>query len=167
MVVNLYKLNNNKLYNTYTSSTIPPKQVAKANSGASKHYFRKQDAKFLSKVIKSIGPPVTLPDNNTITPQHVGHQNIPLLSPKATKTYVFDELKSSSLISLGQLCDDDCDVHLNKHNISVIKNGTTVLKGYRNHKDGLWDIDLSSTTHAPENSISQPTKYVANLIINN
>jgi hypothetical protein len=69
-----------------------------------------------------------------------------LLSTKATKTAILPKLKSANLISLGQLCDDGCTITLDQDTIQVTKNNTTILKGIRNQKDGLWDIPISKKT---------------------
>ena len=56
---------------------------------------------------------------------------------------VLPELKSSSLISLGQLCDNNCTVILTKTKLVVFKENAIVLQGFCNPSDGLWDIPLS------------------------
>ena len=57
---------------------------------------------------------------------------------------IIPALKSASLISLGQLCDDNCHILLTKSHLHTIKNGKTILTGYRNPRDGLWDIPLQA-----------------------
>jgi hypothetical protein len=47
-----------------------------------------------------------------------------------------------SLISIGQLCDDDCVAILDKRRLQVFKNNECILIGPRNKTDGLWDIVL-------------------------
>ena len=50
---------------------------------------------------------VRIPDNSTMYPYQVGH--VPLALPPTTiETHVFSALKNASLISVRQLCDDDC-----------------------------------------------------------
>ena len=49
-------------------------------------------------------------------------------------------LKSVSLISIGQLYDDDGDVYSNKHTFLAVKDKETILEGARNQADGMWDI---------------------------
>ena len=56
---------------------------------------------------------------------------------------MFDGLHSASLISLGQLCDDDCIAILDKNEINILKDSKIILKGRRNKTDGLWDIPIS------------------------
>ena len=91
------------------------------------------------------GPTVTLPDNSTIHSTAFGLLPLPtdVFSKAARNTAVFNNLQSSSLISLGQLCDNDCVIHLNKHELKVIKNQEVVMRGFRNQQDGLWDIPIT------------------------
>ena len=51
-------------------------------------------------------------------------------------------LKSVSLISIVQLCDDNCDVYLNRHTLLAVKDKEVILEGTRNQADGLWDIPV-------------------------
>ena len=74
------------------------------------------------------------------------HRN---LSPDAQTGHVMNDLRSSTLLSAGQLCDDKCIVVLNKYKVHVYKENTVVLSGDRNAKDGLWDIQLP-VVHLPK-----------------
>ena len=118
--------------------------IAKADSGATRHYFRATDATVLkNQQDDSSGPTVTLPDNTTITATKKGE--VPLstkLTTKATTAHVLNDLQSASLISLGQLCDDDCEVQLSKTNLKVYKDNEVIITGEQNQQDGLWDIPL-------------------------
>ena len=71
---------------------------------------------------------------------------------------ILPELKSSSLISMGQLCDDDCLVVLSKKKLAAIKDNKIVLKGTRNKKDGLWDIPIYKTD-ITESNYEEPTTH--------
>ena len=71
--------------------------------------------------------------------------NLPLsskLSNKARIAAILPELRSSSLLFLGQLFDNDCDILLNKKKMYVIKDKELILQGTRNKLDGLWDIPV-------------------------
>ena len=46
-------------------------------------------------------------------------------------------------MSLGQLCDDDCKVELDKKNLKVFKKEKLIMKGHRNKSDGLWDTPIT------------------------
>ena len=118
--------------------------IAKADSGATSHYWRKTDAHTLLDVqATSHGATIQLPDSSTISATAVGRLPLPAyLTVSATNTHVFDYLHSASLISLGQLCDDDCVSILDKHKIQVIKESKVVIQVHRNPDDGLWDISI-------------------------
>ena len=51
-------------------------------------------------------------------------------------------LKSASRISISQLCDDDCDVLLNRSKLIVIENKEIILQENWNFIDGLWDMPV-------------------------
>ena len=84
---------------------------------------------------------ITIPDSGTL--QENKHVSLPLpstLSPAATITTIVPGLKSSSLLSLGQLCDYGCSLFINKQNMYAIKDKEVVIEADRNHRYGLWDI---------------------------
>ena len=127
-------------------SVIPPKPtiITKGDSAASNHYFALRDAEVLDNVHFDDPPTsVLLPDSSSIASVANGH--LPLsssLTPTSTKTTIFPNLQSS-LISLGQLCDDDCTVILDKRKLRALKNNEVILEGSRSTSgDGLWDIPL-------------------------
>ena len=116
--------------------------TAKADSGASCHCFKKSDENILNNIQQDAnGPTLLLPNLQQITAKSKG--TLPLnLSRKATTVNIFDEkdLKNASLISLGQLCDDDCTVFLDKRKLLVYKNNKKIIHGSPNTPDGLWDV---------------------------
>ena len=137
-----------------TQSVVPPKTlkepppvkvIAKADSGASRHYFRATDIQALKRVrFDPNGPTVHLPNNETITSTVTGQ--LPFsdkLSTSARQAHVFNDLHSASLVSLGQLCDDDCTIFLHKDFHYVFKSNKLLVTGTRNKSDGLWDIPLT------------------------
>ena len=126
--------------------------IAKGDSGASSHYLRSKDKSILSHIIKEQGPPVTFPNNVLSTANQSGQ--LPFsnkLSASAKKAMILPELQSSSLVSLGQLCDDNCTVVLDKKYLHAIKKDEIILRGYRNSHDGLWDIPLQKTSITTNN----------------
>ena len=157
-----------------SSSTYPQKLkyiTAKGDSAASGHYWRDEDAECLKNVKNQLGPQVTLPNNSSIQATKQGHLPLDLsLSKKATSTAILPSLKSASLVSLGQLCDDDCEVLLNKKKLTVSKNNKEILHGDRNRSDGLWDIkipyyEVYKRKLQSDNFINPPTHaamYIAN-----
>ncbi len=98
-------------------SEIPPTPtiIAKGDSGASNHYFRNIDSAVLTNQQAPFNPPkVYIPDGSALLPTVVGNLPLKPLSPSATQTYILNNLESSSLISLGQLCNDGCIIILDK-----------------------------------------------------
>ena len=138
--------------NTYlqsTLTTIPPKYnknevILKADSGASKTYIRPQDQHILNKKqLTTKGNEVTIPNGTSMTTTTTGILPLhPSLSYHATIGNVLKGLNNVSLLSLGQLCDDDCIAVLDKRFLTVYKKGICILKGSRNWTDGLWDVRL-------------------------
>ena len=149
-------------------SEVPPTHniVAKGDSAASKNYWREEDVHCLSNLQNFSGPPVTLPDGDKIKPSQKGTINLSNnLSLQAQEATVLKNLTSSSLISLGQICDDNCTIILNKKNLVAIKSkniNTTyrkkdiLLQGERNLQDGLWDIPIQKRKLDTNNFISPP-----------
>ena len=58
-----------------------------------------------------------------------------------SEVLIFPHLTNESLISIGQLCDDNCIVIFMKTNFFVTKNGQFLFQGPRNQHNGLlWDL---------------------------
>jgi hypothetical protein len=51
-------------------------------------------------------------------------------------------LVHNSLISVIQLCDNGCDITLNKDTVSVMNNGKCVMLGARDPQSGVWRVNL-------------------------
>ena len=111
-------------------SIVPPSIIfAKGDSGASGHYLRKNDAKAGTHHTTTNGPSVELPHGSTMQSNEKCLLLLPTcLSTQARTAHIFDNLKSASLISLGQLCDDDCEIWLHKHGLQVFKNNKQNVK---------------------------------------
>jgi hypothetical protein len=61
-----------------------------------------------------------------------------------TKTgHIFDRLKSGSLISISQLCNNNCVALFTKYDVKLFKNGQVIIVGQRNTANGLWTISLA------------------------
>ena len=98
------------------TSTLSPIH-AKADSGATDHYWRESDSKHLSDIHLKEKIVVNQPDKTTLESNTGGKLLLSEhLSNTAQQVNILPGLKSSSLISLGKLCDDDCNVVLTKKN---------------------------------------------------
>ena len=95
------------------------------------------------------GPRVGLPDGLVMETLETGI--LPLnnfLSTMAKTGNILSGLTNSSLLSIGQLCDDDCKALFSKFKLRVYKQGKLVLMGTRNWTDGLWDIIIPKNNKA-------------------
>ena len=118
--------------------------IAKGDSAASHHYWKTTDRHILQEYTSQKGPSVHQPDNSTLASTGAGY--LPLhssITNRGSHTMVLPQLHSSSLVSLGQLCDDNCLVLLSATKLYTFKNGKVILTGDRSHTDGLWDIPIT------------------------
>jgi hypothetical protein len=82
------------------------------------------------------------------------------LSPDAQHVFVLDNLPAGTLVSLGQLCDDDCIALFTKYHVSIAKHGKVLITGTRNSQTGLWQLDPHQAQSSKE------PQHQANGIIN-
>ena len=133
--------------------------MAKADSGATSHYIRIADSVCLKNKTSYNGPAVLLPDAGSILPTHKGQLSLSKkLSKRAQTATALPELRSASLISLGQLCDDKCTIILDKKKMYAIKDKEIILQGDRNLTDGLWDIPIHKYD-IDENNYKKPDQH--------
>ena len=71
---------------------------------------------------------------------------LPIHKDFSIDTLVYSQLNNESLLSIGQLCDNDCVAIFEKHKLSIIKNGQLIMKGTRNWPDRLWDVPFPQDT---------------------
>ena len=170
MINNVVETKINKHFNNINN--IPVAQqisklttaTLKADSGASKHFVTSRDKPILSHVSKSTSTAVVLPNRTALASNTVGTLNLhPNISAKASQAHILPGLTNSSLLSIGQLCDDGCIAIFHKLHLNIYKNAQLVLYGMRNFKDGLWDVKLP--THTPATNQLQNNQLVANAII--
>ena len=81
-------------------------------------------------------------NGETIQSTHIANMNLPTLSSEAKIGHVIPYLSSVSLLSIGQLCDDDCLALFTKEKVFIFKQNTLLLKGQRNHFNGMWTIPV-------------------------
>eukprot|EP00957_Ditylum_brightwellii_P163565 12453605-Ditylum_brightwellii.AAC.1 len=89
--------------------------MAKADTGATRHYWTLKHDNVLEDV-QNIhnGPRVTLPDSTTTQANKKGTIPLhPALSTEATMVHAFLHLTNAALLSVIQLCDDDCVAFFN------------------------------------------------------
>jgi hypothetical protein len=81
--------------------------------------------------------------------------NTPATFPNsALQIYVVPAPQTKSLMSLGQLCDAGCTVHLTSTTLNVLYEGTCILQGTRTQESRPWHVQLE---RAPEPPVVPPT----------
>ena len=137
------------------TSTINDSVTAVIDSGATSNYLRPEDHHCATDITTDPhGPEVTLPNATTIRASK--RAQLPIssqLSADAQRGHILPGLKSTSLVSVGRICDDDCNVLFRRKRVHVIKDtpavdkllktNKSILEGKRNFKNGLWDITLN------------------------
>ena len=119
--------------------------MLKPDTGASAHFLKPEHTSCLINVEPIInGPTALLPNNTSISPTARGILPFPNLNKTATKALIYPDLMNESLLSIGQLCDDDCCAIFDKKKMYVIKENKVILQGDRNQRDRLWDVILPS-----------------------
>ena len=106
------------------------------------HYLLPIHEHLLQSKTSSSGPSVLLLNNNVVQATTTGILPISnALTSTAQTAHVIPALHTS-LLSLGQLADDDCAILRNKCYLAVFKHFKCILTGTHNATDGLWDIPL-------------------------
>ena len=94
--------NNNNVLAPFSfthTKQVKPVCIAKGDSAASQHYWRERDVDVLPTIYEEPGPPVTLPNSNTINDNKVGHIPLgPSISKKGSKARILKALKSANLV---------------------------------------------------------------------
>ena len=128
--------------------------VLAADTGTTGHFVQQQQ--YLSydgplfNVRRATTPiSVTLPDNSTMENTHEATLRLPGVSPSASRAYVFKDM-ASSLLSIGQLCDDGCIATFDREKVVIAKDNAVILQGKRDPSTKLWMVDLDcSPTMSP------------------
>jgi hypothetical protein len=83
---------------------------------------------------------------------HTDELNSPELNAAASKAHVFPGMANYSLLSVGQLCDEDYIVTFKQDTVTIYDSGNSqILSGPRDLNTGLWRINLKQTNnHKPE-----------------
>ena len=65
----------------------------------------------------------------------------PHLSNTAQSAFVLNDLSNGTLISLANLCDDDCIALFTKYDVTIHKNNQVIINGKR-LSNGLWSLPI-------------------------
>ena len=135
------------------------------DTAATRHYITEDILPLCNNIKDTIGPYVKVADGRIMTPTK--QASLPLsnaFSRNAKIAYSFSNLQSGSLISIGQLCDDDCVAIFSRYNVKILKNNKVLIRGKRTD-NGLWQLPLSAD-HVIHGTSPQPKEqHVANAVI--
>ena len=70
------------------------------------------------------------------------------VSSKAQSAHVFNDITSVSLISMEQLCDDDCVAIFTKFDVKILQHNQVIITSLRDRTNGLRTIPLELSPHA-------------------
>ena len=92
---------------------------------------------------------------------HTASLPIPSLSPAANQVHMFPQLQTSNLLSLGQLCDDDCRGTFDKHSLNIYnKNNNLIIQAPRDQRTGMWMVNLQNLRNLPSPQSTNPTPTI-------
>jgi hypothetical protein len=103
---------------------------------------------------------VNMPNGTTIQSSHTCDLLLTDLPPQARKAHILPGLVHNSLISVGKLCNNRCNVNFTQDQVTVLKNGKCVMYGSRDPRSRLWRFNLKQRfetnqvqcNHAHDNS---------------
>jgi hypothetical protein len=103
---------------------------------------------------------VNMPNGTTIQSSHTCDLLLTDFPPQARKAHILPGLVHNSLISVGQLCDNRCNVTFTQEQVTVSRDGKCVMYGSRDPRSRLWRVDLKQKfetnhvkcNHAHDNS---------------
>ena len=83
---------------------------------------------------------------------HEGEIDIPNLPAAARTVHIVPDLKSHSLLSIGQLCDAGCIVEFTATTVHIRHNNILVLQGHRTPATQLWHVEIPKSPIAETNA---------------
>lgn len=118
----------------------PTSSPAIFDSGCSAHYLT-QD--FSASACPTFPISITLADGHHLASDHITQLPVAssTLPPDAITAHVVPQL-STSLLSIGQLCDHGCTAVFDRATANIYHNHQLVMSGARDPLTRLWNIDL-------------------------
>jgi hypothetical protein len=83
-----------------------------------------------------------MPNGTTIQSSHTCDLLLADLPPQARKAHILPGLVHNSLILVGQLCDNGCNVNFTQEQVTFSRDGKCVMYGSRGPRSRLWRVDL-------------------------
>ena len=137
------------------------------NTAATKHYITEEKLLICNKVQNTLNSYVALADRRIMSPTKKAILPISGKLTRDTKiSYSFNNLRSGSLISISQLCNNYWVAIFSKYDAKIMKNNKIIIWGRRTD-NRLWKIPMSeSYTPLSNSDITVNTvPHVANSVI--
>ena len=90
------------------------------------------------------GIKVHLPNNNVLESTMAGVLPVHGLAPAVKEVQILSLLTNTSLLSIGQLCNDNCIAIFTNTDMLILEQDQVILQGKRNFLDSLWDVSCNS-----------------------
>jgi hypothetical protein len=126
---------------TPMTKNAPTDNTAILDSGCTSN-FLSADAPCSDKQAAHIPLNVNMPNGMTIQSSHTCNLFLTDLPHQAQQAHILPRLVHNSLISVGQLCDNECSVTFTHNQVTVSRNGKEVMYGSRDPKSRLWQVNL-------------------------
>ena len=110
-------------------------------------------AAVVNKRITSNPIGIANPNGTIMYSTHESDLDLPNLPPSARRVHIVPDLKSLSLLSMGQLCDAGCVVNFDAKTVTVELSNKRIMDGTRTPDTGLWQLNLID----PPPAILEPT----------
>ena len=124
-----------------------------ADTGVSDHYIYSKTPNYKKSDIRH-PIRIALPNGSFLKSTQITHLPLPTLKKEAVKAHILPELKNTSLLSIGRLCNEGYIASFDKRKmrifdskeiLRVMDRFPSVLEGERNDKNGLWEVKLYTT----------------------
>jgi hypothetical protein len=132
---------------TQTILTAKMDDTAMLDSGCTS-IFLSSTAPCTSKKTSHIPLSVNIPNGTSIYSSHMCDLLITDLPPQAWRAHILSGLVHNLLISVGQWCDNRCDITFKKEAVSVMKDGKCLMLGSQDSRSDLWRVDLKKSKPA-------------------
>jgi hypothetical protein len=126
---------------TPTTKNSPTEDTAILDSGCTIN-FLSAAAPCNDKQAAHVPLNVNMPSGTTIQSSHTCNLLLTDLPHQARQAHILPGLVHNSLISVGQLCDNECSVTFTQDQVTVSRNEKIVMYGSRDPKSRLWRVNL-------------------------
>jgi hypothetical protein len=126
---------------TPTTTNAPTDDTAILDSGCTSN-FLSASAPCSDKQAAQVPLNMNMPNGTTIQSSHTCNLFLTNLPHQARQAHILSGLVHNSLISVGQLCDNECSVTFTQDQVTVSRNEKDVMYGSRDPKLRLWRVNL-------------------------